>query len=140
MMKDVVPYIQSRMAALKLTEWDDPDPETIPKPRLNKGYHVIVGNAIRGISNNQDSQNIELPVTLRVFFAASLRGQKVRAAALEFGDTVLADLLKASNRLKWPGLKNLTFSTLTLEPLANSNDNGVILNFELTALVVIPTR
>lgn len=139
MMGDVLPYFRSRMKVLGRTEWDDPDFETVPKPRLSTAFHLIADNTIQGVSNNQDSQNINCPITLRIFFAPGLKGTRIRDEAMQYADVVLTDLLKAKNRLNWTGVKNVLFKTLRVEPLAESNDNGVILNFEFTAVVMIST-
>lgn len=139
MIADVLAYYRRRLRVLGRTEWADPDFKTIPLPRLGTAFHLEVGTTT-GVSNNQDNQVIEVRTTVRVPFTPTRKPTSLIDDAASFGDTILTDFLKASNRLEHAGIKNVLFNSMVIEPLAASNDNGVVLKFEFTTLVIFSTR
>lgn len=139
MIADALRYFRDRMTGLGRVEWKDPDFGTIPKTKLGRSFHLVHGQ-IRGVSNNQDYQSIDVDVVLRIPFAPDRRPTDLADEAAEFSDTVLADILSAKNRCVQTGIKNVTFNTMTLEKLADSNDNGVVIELSLTVLVLMGTR
>jgi len=136
---DVLAYYRTRLKALGRTEWVDPDFATVPKPRLATAFHLQFGD-IRGLSNNQSHQEIEVPVTVRLPYPPDRKPTTLIDTAVAYADIVLTDLLKAENRTTADGLIDVRFDTLSIEPLAETNDNGVVLVLGFTALVAISTR
>lgn len=140
MISDVLTYARARLSALGYTEWEDAfNFENLPKGRIDRAFHVQLG-APTGGNVGQDNQEIEVPFTVRVFVSPAKNTKSNYSTAVSKTDTIIADLLKSTNRLGQAGLKNISFNTATLEPIADSNDNGVIVELTFTALVVISTR
>lgn len=137
MISDVLGYARARMVSLGFVEWADGfNDANIPSVRLSKAFHVSLG-LIQGVKNNQADQVVEVPFTIEAFQAPG-RDTKARIdrAAL-LGDNILSDVMASANRLTQSGVKNISFRTMELRPLAESNDNGVILKLEFSALVII---
>lgn len=133
-------YLRARMTALGYTEWVDGfNFENIPATLLDTRFHLETGS-MRGVSNNQDSQIVEIPITLRTFYAATRDPKTLIDDADSDAQTILSALLLGTNRLAYSGLQNLLFDTLDLEPLDKTNDNGIIMKIALRAVVLIATR
>jgi hypothetical protein len=133
-------YCQQRLATFKRIEWRDPRWDNIPKPKLNTSYHLVQENAL-GISNNHDNQVMQVQFTVRLPFAPTRKPLDIADAATDFADTVIADFINPRNRLtQTNGLKNVTFNTMLIEPLADSNDNGVWVLLKFTMMIVTSTR
>lgn len=133
-------YARARLAALGYTEWCDGfNWANIPVTKLDTSFHVEL-EAARGVSNNQDYQAIEASFVVRLFRAPTRTPKGLIDTATEAGDGVISDFLAAANRTTQTGLKNVRFDTMTIEPLDDSNDNGVIIRIAFTALVLISTR
>lgn len=140
MISSVLSYARARLAVLGYQEWTDGfNFENIPKTRLDSVFHLTLGDSL-GTDIGQDNQTIETPFTIRLFLAPNRNPKALIDQATQIADIVIADLLKASNRLTQTGIKTVWFNTMAIEPIANSNDNGVIIQFNFTALVVISTR
>lgn len=136
----VKPYFRTRLESLGYVEHKDAfNVENIAKTALAKAYHVEMRDA-QGVRSNQDSLDIEVPLTVRVFIPP----RKDAMAGVDLGiaaaDTVIADTCSALNRLTQSGIKNVLFQALALEPLAQSNDNGVIVRLDFTVLVILSIR
>lgn len=139
MITSVRTYARARMNALGYKEWSDGfNSENIPRTKLDAAYHIETG-VVRGTGIHQNNQDIEVPFTIRFFKAQGRDPKALIDQAETAADTVIAAFLKATNRLVNTNPKNISFQTFTLEPLADSNDNGVIVKIEFTALVVIST-
>jgi hypothetical protein len=132
-------YARTRLKALGRTEWTDPSFVNIPRPRLGTSFH-IVQEVTTGVSNNQDNQIMEVPITVRLPFAPNRKPTDLADAATQFADVVIADFINPKNRLTQANLKNVVFNTMALDPLDDSNDNGVIVRLLFTVLVVTSTR
>lgn len=138
---DVLEYCRARLRALNRVEHTDTfNFNNIPKPRLSTAFHLELG-ASSGESNNQDHQTSRVPVTVRLPYAPARAVKSIRDSAVEFADTVRAEFLNPQNRLtQTNSIKNVFYNTMTLEPLADSNDNGLIVNIIFTVLVITSTR
>ena len=133
-------YARARMRSLGYTEWMDGfNFANIPSTLLNSRFHVALGDSI-GISNNQDNQTIESEFTIRIFRQGTADPKTSIDTATTSADTVITDLLRASNRLTQTEIKNVRFNSMAIEPIDVSNDNGLIVRMSFTALVIISTR
>lgn len=137
----VLDYCRVRLKVLGRVEHADTfNFENIAKPRLQAAFHLELG-ASQGVRNNQDNQTANVPVTVRLPYAPARAVKEIRDAAVAYADTVIAEFINPKNRLtQTNGIKNVQYNTMSLEPLSDSNDNGlkVILNF--TMLVITGTR
>jgi hypothetical protein len=132
-------YSRARLKVLGRTEWTDPSFVNIPRPRLGTSFHVTQ-EPVPGISNNQDNQIMNVPITVRLPFAPNRKPTDLMDAATQFADTVIADFIDPKHRLTQTNLKTVYFNTMALDPLDDSNDNGVIVRLLFTMLVVTSTR
>ncbi len=138
---DVLLYCRTRLKALGRTEHTATfNYENTPRTRLATMFHVELGTT-NGVSNNQDNQVGNVPVTVRIPFAPAREVMPIRDAAVVFADTVIADFLNPRNRLTQANsLKNVAFDSMNIEPLAESNDNGVVVVLGFSMLVITSTR
>lgn len=133
-------YARARMVALGYTEWSDGfNYHNIPAQRLGDVFHVEFGTA-SGSAQHHDCQEIEVPFTVRLFEPTGKDPKTLIDRAVAATDAVLAEMLAATNRLTQSGIKNVRFDTMTIEPLDDSNDNGVIAKISFSALVIVSTR
>ena len=140
MISGVKTYVRARLLSLGFTEWTDGfNFSNIPKTKLESSYHVELGVST-GTAVNQDNQHIETPFAIRLFKAPTLRPKALIDSGIIVADTVIADLIKAENRLTQTEIKNVWFNNMAIEPLDDSNDNGLIIKIDFTALVIIGTR
>lgn len=131
-------YARDRMKALKFNEWIDGfNFEDVPSTLLDKSYHVEYGNpASKKIS--VDNQELTCPLTVRLWFS-SQRNVKVGIdEAIKKADPVIAEFIAAKNRLtQTNGVKNCLFRDKSVDPLSDSNDNGVIVKIDFQCLVIL---
>lgn len=141
MISDVKAYARARLNALGYKEWRDGfNFENIPRTLLDKSYCVELGVAV-GLKDTQDSLDIDAPFTVRIFMKPRRESKGLIDEAIERADEIIFDLMAAVNRVTGTGgLKNIRFDTMTIEPLKDSNDNGVIAKITFAAHVIIPTR
>lgn len=132
-------YARTRMLSLGYTEWTDGfNFANIPATQLNSRFHVELGRST-GIKNNQQCQDIETEFTVRLFKTATSDPKRLIDSAAVIADTVIADLISASNRLTQTEIKTVRFNSMAIEPLDPSNDNGLTIRMIFTALVIIAT-
>lgn len=137
MIASVKDYARTRLGVLGYTEWSDGfNYKDIPKTKLDSVYHLELGEST-GISNNQDHQVIESPVTVRLFKSPSRQPKTLIDQGISVADTVIADFIRASNRTTQSGIKNVTFVSMAIEPLEDSNDNGVTIKIAFKVLVYL---
>lgn len=139
MISGALAYCRARMKALGRSEWDDPNFETLPHTRLSASYHLELGDA-QSVSVAHDHQLVNVPVTLRVPYAPTRKPTALADEAIAFADKVIVEFVKAQNRLNQEVIKNVTFNTMAVEPLNESDDNSVILKIVFNTLVIISTR
>lgn len=135
----VKPYAVTRMRALGYTEWPGFDFSEIPKTALNRSFHVEAGDAQAVGDHDQQSQDVEMAFTVRIFRAPSGKPGTLIDEAIAIGDTVISAFLKASNRTTQTQIKNVSFDSMAVKPLNDENDNGVVAEIAFRALVIIST-
>ncbi len=140
MIADVKPWVRARMTTLGYTEHTDGFSWTdIPATKLQSTYHIELGD-VSEVKNSVDILECEVPFTLRLF----IRGSSNPLAGIDSGaalaDGVIAEFLKPSNRLGGQVIKNVRFQRCRIEPVANSNDNSIIVRSDWTSLVAMGTR
>jgi hypothetical protein len=122
-----------------LVEWQDAfNEDNIPSNKLDRGWHLIFDDA-SAVSHTQPCLTYDVPITLNVYFKGFNQPAKAIDTALEKLDAILKEVLKHSNRLTQPYIKNVLSVSWALEPLADSNDNVVKLamRFNLTVMLDI---
>ncbi len=127
---------KTRLNTLGYQEWVDGfNFENIPSTILDGAFHIEV-NPGTGGPTNQTVQPGEMPVTVRVF----RRGFKNVSDAIDECvldlENIVCDLIAPSVRLG-SGIKNIVFDGYSLNPLAESNDNAVMLEINFTNFVML---
>lgn len=119
-------YFRTRLDGLSFREWTDGfNTANIPSTILDRSYHLEVGRII-GSPANQHSHIYNYPLTVTLFFKGFRDPGEAIDEALDQAYEVTADILQTSVRLQTAGLKDIRPVSISNEPLAGSNDNGII--------------
>jgi hypothetical protein len=136
MISAVKPYARARMEALSYVEWEDGfNSENIPSTMLNTAYFVETGKVT---SERLEQQHIvvRVPFTVKLFRAAERDVKSLVDTMWALVDAAIDEVMNVTNRTTYgSGLVNVLFNSASVEPLAQSNDNGVIGSMEFTAIV-----
>lgn len=130
-------YFRDRLIELKLKEWVDAfNFENIPSNILDKSFHIENGQ-ITGIKRNHTDQELNFPVTIRIF----LKGYKTPVNAIDKSIELTENLIKNAcnpvNALTQGGIKNIIFESASNRVLDPSNDNLVVCELNFRAFVII---
>ena len=130
----MLPYFRARLNSLNYKEWEDAfNFDNIPQTRLDMAYHLEVG-AIDSGPANQLAHQFSMPVVVRVFIKGGRDTKASRDDALSQSETILAEILKPSNRLGI-AIKDVQPDGLTLNVLDTSDDNDIILEMNFTSII-----
>lgn len=130
------PLFRSRLKALGYKEHVDGfNFDNIASTILDDSFHLSSGE-ITTAQANQITYDFDYPLTVRLF----KRGFRKPGDALDTMDqvasTIYADVLQASVRLG-DTIKDIEPNGYLVEPLAGSNDNGVILVMQFTCKLIL---
>lgn len=133
----VRPLFRTRLRALGLTEWTDAfATDNIPSTILNNSFHLDTSAGSRRGAYDQNHQECEQELTVRVF----LKGYRYPADAvddaLEWLDDILEDVLDPAVRAG-AAIKNIYANNWEINPLAESNDNAVVLEIRFSCLIIV---
>lgn len=129
-------YFRARLNNLGFKEWADGfNIANIPSTVLNNAYSLEVGtiNIQMGGNNHWD---FSYPVTLRVVTKGFKNVSQAIDAALDTAQTILADILQPSVRMKNDGIKLIRATSLNTAQGAPSNDNLVMLTITFSCSLV----
>ena len=130
------PYFRARMNALGFREWTDAfNIENIPSNILDRSYH-IESNSVAGDSIHMEDQELNGTVNIKVFIKGYRTPADAVDKAMEYGDSIITECCKASNRLVG-NLKNVVLNSLSIEPLALTNDNSAILTIAFNVFTIL---
>jgi len=137
----VRPYARARLNALGYKEHNDGfDAENIGKTELERAYILEVLDPTNTEVHN-DNMHIDTPLVVKLFKAPTRKPKELIDTAIQDKiDAVIAAFMAAENRLTQTGFKNVTFNSASIEPLNDSNDNGVMIKLTFTMLVIVSTR
>lgn len=134
----VLPYFDSILEGLEFTKWEEPfAADNIPSSIIDRAYHLTAG-PIDGIQNNQANQDAEMGVQVRIFLKGFAYPSDARDEGIFNGERVVIQAVKPENRTLTAGLLNVVFNSMALEPLADSNDNMIVIVLDFTARVILP--
>jgi hypothetical protein len=129
-------FFRSRMDGLGYREWTDGfNVENMPSTILDKMYHLEVG-AIKSGPANQMHHIFDYPITVRVVFKGFRDPSSAIDLSLDAGQEILDDILSPAQRLQTDGLKDIRPVNISVSPLADSNDNTVVIELEFSALMI----
>ena len=140
MIAAVLPYARGRLEALGLTEWIDGfNAENIPSTQLDNTFMVDLGT-ITTRQMNQTDLVLEVPFIVTIFKSVIRDNNQRIDDAISSADSVIDEMLKVSNRLNQSVtgdyLKDVKFSSMAIEPLNATDDNGVVVKMEFRAILM----
>jgi hypothetical protein len=120
--------------SIGFNEWKDGfNTEDIPSSLIDGAYHLTSYSA-SAVSHNHTDLSVEQRIQVTVW----RKGYKDFASGIDAlnqdADLIFGTLLAPSNRLT-PALKSIKFVSMTIEPLAVSNDNSAKLTLDFDCLV-----
>jgi hypothetical protein len=124
---NVLPYFRARLDSLNLNEWDDGFAvDNIPATIIDRAYHLRVG-LIDSQPANQQTHAFQVPVEVRVFLKGYQDPKSAINDAMSLSENIHAEVLKLANRVgRTDGILDVKPLTTAIDPLADSNDNDVI--------------
>ena len=134
---DILPYFRTRMESLGFErEHEDAfNIDNVGSYLEDQTFHLEVGSFSAGAVDHQ-CQQVDCPVTLRIFEDGKTDPWTKRDEAISSGQTIVEDIANHSNATS-AALQNVIFNGMSMEPTDVSNDNSFILVLEFTAIVVI---
>lgn len=134
------PYFRARLNALAYKEWDDAfNFDNIPEDILDKAYH-IEALSVSAQSMNQTDLQVEHEVVTRLFFKGFHKPKDALDKVMERLEDIFVEILKPTNRLTGTsGLRNVLLTSAELSPIADSNDNSILVTITWRVQVNICT-
>lgn len=131
----VRPYFRKHLSSLNFKEWSDGfNIENIPSTVLDKSYH-IESNTAQTVGSNQ----LAYTLTQRVVISIFRKGFRTPSMALDMlmndVDDILDVVVDPTNRLT-TGIKNVKFVQFQAQPIAESNDNAVVMRLEFECMII----
>jgi len=133
----VRPYFRTQLRALGFTEWTDAfNTDNIPSTRIEKAFHIENPDGSRRDIYDQQSQDVELGVTIRTFRKGFRDPATAVDSALADLDAILARCLASERRLGTQ-IKNIVYNNHTITPLNDTNDNVAVLEINFICFIII---
>jgi hypothetical protein len=124
-------FFRGRLDALGYREWPDGfNTANIPSTLIDGSYHLEVGTIV-GAPTNQHYQQIEFPLTIRLFSKGFRDPGPQIDTALDNAEEILDDLLDSTVRNAQDGMKDIKLNTIRVVPLSVSNDNVIVTEIAL---------
>ncbi len=123
---DVAPYFRARIENLGFSEWRDTfNFENIPATELESIYHLSVHSG-QGVRQNHFDYELNCLVEVRFFKKGFRDSVEAKDAATIAVDSIIKECCKYSQSRVQTSIKDITFSSFRLDPIADTNDNFVI--------------
>lgn len=130
----VRPFFRTRLNGLGFSEWKDGfQSDNIPRSLLDGAYHIESG-LVTPTAPNQQLSVFDSEVVVRVFFKGFRSPADAIDKALEKAEVILSDILQPDVKHSLTCIKDIRSEQITVEPLAATNDNSVILTMNFTAV------
>ena len=130
------PYFRTQLNALGYKEWPGGFSfDNIPSTLLDGAYHIETIDSARRGPWSQQTQDIEFPVTIRVFLKGYRDVSQMMDDALSEYDSILTRVLDPTRRLT-SSIKNIFPERMKLEAVAATNDNDAILEITFNCLII----
>lgn len=125
-LSDVRPFVRARMNALGFSEHDQPfNIESLAESNLDDAYY-IESLTTQGTGVNQRTASITYPIKIHIFKAGYASPLETYDELDSIADTVINDFLAPSVR-NGVNIKDIELSLVDRVPLAESNDNAMVL-------------
>lgn len=131
-------FFSDQLKAMKLREWTDGfNTANIPANIIDGSFHVAIGSLGLG-AVNQQTHDYRLQVSVKMFFKGYTDPQKAKDVALDKAQEVMNQILKPTTRLgqDGSGLKDIRPVSAVPTPLADSNDNSLILELVFECFLI----
>jgi len=135
----VKPYFKSVAEGQGFTIWPDGfNFENIPENLIDRAYHLELDN-FSGEGQNQQDQEMLVPIIVRCFFKGFRDPDGAIDTAIQKAEDLITDAVKPSNRLTQyaNGIKNVVFINGGAIPIAESNDNTILLELNFSVRVIL---
>jgi hypothetical protein len=130
-------FLRARLDALGYREHEDAfNFSNVPSTVLDRAYHLECGT-MQVAPPDGRLHTFTFPITARFYFKGYRNPSEAVDAALAEGQTILSDLLDPEVRLQTEGLKNIRLTSVSPQPLQNTNDNAIILEINLNTLCMV---
>lgn len=135
---EVRTYFRNAMDGLGHIEWQDGfNFSNIPDNILDRSYHITSGR-ISGDIIAHRPMKLSSEVALRLFVKGYSGPQAAIDQALAYGEDILCEVLATENRAGTV-IININFVDMAVNPVADSNDNDVVLEMNFTAISYMET-
>ena len=127
---------RTRLEGQSFEEWEDAfNVENIPSNILDKAFHIQIG-VITGDILNGENQTLTTELVLSMMFKGFRSPSEGVDTALQDGENVIIDICDPMVRLG-TNVKNVKFLNMTVDPIADTNDNSIIVrqNYEVTTVL-----
>ena len=120
---DVRPYFRARLQNLSLVEWTDAfNFENIPNVKLNNIFHIDTTD-FTNVRYSHANLELDIPVIIRTFKKGFRRLSEGYDDAIEKAESILKECCKIGNAKTQTNIKDVKFSSISIDPIADSNDN-----------------
>lgn len=131
------PYFKARMNALGLQEWKNPfDTMNIPETIIASQYNVVLA-PLSQIKFSQQALDLRVPVNLKLFAKAYKQHMVAYDSAVSLAEDAIVEILKPTNRLVQAAIKTINLGSMSIDPLAPSNDNIMVVNFVFNVDIIL---
>jgi len=133
------PYFETIMTTVDplFTEWEDAfNVANIPSSILDMAWHFEV-LPFRYTGTAHTCLGFECPVKLKAFIKGYRTPKDAVDSALVFAEAIVKEACLPSNRLTQPTIKNVLPSQITVDALAQSNDNTAVLSIDFICTVYV---
>lgn len=113
--------------------------EDLPNAIVDKAF-FLTQNPVTGVSNNQDFQQMTVPLQVRVYKKTFRRESEKFQEAMTAAEVIRDAFLAPRTRLTQPKIKNVSFATLDVVPVAGDNPHAMIVNLTFNFMVIVSTR
>lgn len=131
-------YFRARSEAVGLREWKDGfNFQNIPSTILNKSFHIEQAQIV-GVKLNQNDQEINSSITIRIFVKGFRDAASGIDSALVLTEDLITECVEPGNRLtQSTGIKNIVFENANIEALGPDNDNAAVASLTFRAFTVL---
>jgi hypothetical protein len=134
---NVYELIQTKVESLGFTPWEDAfQIDNIPSTIQDKSFHVEIGS-IGGEPADHTTHRFTFPMLIRVIRRGFRYPSEAKSQAMVDADSILAGLLEPAFRLLvGEDVKDLVPAGVELREFSGSNDNVLVLEIRIEALII----
>lgn len=108
--------------------------DNIPGTTYNKTYHVEAFEFNQD-SSGQNALTVNCPVIVKLYFKAYRDVDAGIESATIAGEGYVESVLDSTNALQETYIRQVKFNSMSVDPYAGSNDNYIVCNINLNAIL-----